>query len=75
MSTVLTLVVVEGNYLPAKRGQAAAMKTYVKVSFLILIFQRFDFIIQRFDGKRSKQKRKVNVLVLPENRNTHFAGS
>ena len=63
MSTVLTLVVVEGNYLPAKRGQAAAMKTYVKVSFLILIFQRFDFIIQRFDGKRLK--RKVNLLVLP----------
>ena len=42
------------------------MKTYVNVSFLIiLIFQRFDFIIQRFDGKRSKQKRKINFLVLP----------
>ena len=50
----------------AKKGQghAAVMKTYVKVSFLIiLIFQRFDLIIQRFDGKRSKQKRKVNVSV------------
>ena len=55
------------------------MKTYVNVSFLIiLIFQRFDFIIQSFDGKRSKQKRKVNFLLQPAYiywvKNKYFVG-
>ena len=56
-----------------KRGQAAR-KTNVNVSFLIImIFQRFDFIIQGFDGKRSKQKRKVNHSVPPKKNNYTIA--
>jgi hypothetical protein len=45
---------------------AAAMSTNVSFAIIDLIFQRFDFIIQRFDGKKSKSKRKRNNSVLPQ---------